>query len=533
MAPAMKVTLKYEPADESLHTILKLTLPRKWKEGPTLKLKETFVEEFNKKHGDKKMMDLAKVHLLCMNGNELADNDIVCQSFQTGEHLRVKDGPPPQRREPPSAGTHLKSAAKAPVPNSTPTPLSSNAGDNVSSAAALEAAKNISFDYSKWDRLDLSDDDGDDCHPNIDKASWKRLMGQKREERRKNEEEKIAAFNAKIEKYKKKAKEIQAKIDGGDHEPQLLVDVHDAREQEKKYQARLDHFLATRKLTADDVCETSTDHTVVASDASITPIQPPPGVPAPSTTSSGGMMPEKPRDESLEYDTYIRACRDTVTKYASLRGDEASEQYLLEHPELLNEHAEGHLLLMTLDICMKHLKEKNEKGGLNPKVEKAYEADELAIARQHLLIQFVLTLSKSKHCDPRDMIKPFFAKTSKNSSQRVDGFEEDLLAFVQRIRNRAKEKIENGEESPLAPRQEVELEEEYEPAGLGPGGLDPNEVLAQLPLEMQEAFVTQDTERLKKCLEAMTEEEASRHMQMCIDSGLWVPGPNDPLVGSE
>ncbi|CAG8565038.1 6088_t:CDS:2 [Cetraspora pellucida] len=54
------------------------------------------------------------------------------------------------------------------------------------------------IDYSKWDKLELSDDDDFECHPNVDKASfirWKQAdIHQKREERR----QKIQALNQKI-----------------------------------------------------------------------------------------------------------------------------------------------------------------------------------------------------------------------------------------------------------------------------------------------------------------------------------------------
>ena len=47
----MRVFLHYEEGDdEAHHMTLKLTLPSKWKTGPTEKLKETFVEHYNKKH---------------------------------------------------------------------------------------------------------------------------------------------------------------------------------------------------------------------------------------------------------------------------------------------------------------------------------------------------------------------------------------------------------------------------------------------------------------------------------------------------
>jgi len=405
----------------------------------------------------------------------------------------------------------------------------------VSSAQALAAARQPqrAFDYSKWDRLDLSDDDGDDCHPNIDKASWVRLMAQKRADRRKKEDEKIAAYKAKFEKYTERAQEIQRKIDEGDDEPQLLVDLRDAKDSAQQYQAKLERFIATRKLTADDVCDVSEDHTVVAERADIKPLMPdaaPAASAAPST-----MKPDRPKDEYMEYDTYIKMHRPLVDQYAALRSDEASEHFLFENPQVLHEHAEGYLLLLTLDTCMKHLAEKDQMGDAwTSKHERQWADKELAIARQHLLIQFVLTLSKGKHVDPRDMIKPFFRKTSKQYADRVEGFEEDLEAFVKRIRNRAIEKREKGERSPLdGPIHNGEDDEEYELADLGPGGLDPNEVLPTLPEAMQNAFIEQDTDALRAALAALPEEEAHYHMQRCIDSGLWRPGPGDEHIDQE
>jgi cell division cycle protein 37 len=43
------------------------------------------------------------------------------------------------------------------------------------------------FDYSKWDHIELSDDE-DDVHPNIDKESWFRMKHRSRVEREANEE---------------------------------------------------------------------------------------------------------------------------------------------------------------------------------------------------------------------------------------------------------------------------------------------------------------------------------------------------------
>ena len=43
------------------------------------------------------------------------------------------------------------------------------------------------FDYSKWDNIEISDDEAD-THPNIDKASWFRMKHRSRVEREETEQ---------------------------------------------------------------------------------------------------------------------------------------------------------------------------------------------------------------------------------------------------------------------------------------------------------------------------------------------------------
>ena len=43
------------------------------------------------------------------------------------------------------------------------------------------------FDYSKWDKIELSDDE-EDVHPNIDRESWFRMKHRSRVEREEHEE---------------------------------------------------------------------------------------------------------------------------------------------------------------------------------------------------------------------------------------------------------------------------------------------------------------------------------------------------------
>jgi len=56
------------------------------------------------------------------------------------------------------------------------------------------------FDYSKWDNIELSDDE-DDVHPNIDKDSWFRLKHRSRVEREDKEEKDKKKINEEVSLY--------------------------------------------------------------------------------------------------------------------------------------------------------------------------------------------------------------------------------------------------------------------------------------------------------------------------------------------
>ena len=56
------------------------------------------------------------------------------------------------------------------------------------------------FDYSKWDKIELSDDE-DDVHPNIDKESWFRMKHRSRVEREENEEKDKAKIRQEVWKW--------------------------------------------------------------------------------------------------------------------------------------------------------------------------------------------------------------------------------------------------------------------------------------------------------------------------------------------
>ncbi len=76
----MKVFLHYnETDDDSLHKTLKITLPKSWKNGPTSKLLDQFVESYNASdQGTKNPLDGSNLHLAKrVNNNDEGDNHTI------------------------------------------------------------------------------------------------------------------------------------------------------------------------------------------------------------------------------------------------------------------------------------------------------------------------------------------------------------------------------------------------------------------------------------------------------------------------
>lgn len=53
------------------------------------------------------------------------------------------------------------------------------------------------FDYSKWDNIELSDDE-EDVHPNIDRESWFRMKHRSRVEREEHEAKDKKRINSEV-----------------------------------------------------------------------------------------------------------------------------------------------------------------------------------------------------------------------------------------------------------------------------------------------------------------------------------------------
>lgn len=338
---------------------------------------------------------------------------------------------------------------------------------------------NLAFDYSKWDKIELSDDE-EDFHPNIDKDSWIRLKHRTRVENEEDDSKKQAGMQKRLQQIRE---ELKTFGEAG----QTHLKAKKLREEADKIEADLAKMEKNRKWNADNMCKTVEDRAAVS--------------------GKGAEVGPEPRltGEAVAdgYCEYVEEHEDLLERFIALGRSELEEvqEFLREHGGTLlqGEHAESYVLLDCLE------KEMND------------EHDEMVLAaRQHQLLTQIREFSRSSSRPARDGVMLIFERLLENESVK-ESFDETVADFVKRIEKRAVEKKKE-----MDAEAEAEAEAESEP---GPGGLKPMEVLRTLPEEMQAAFRTQDIARLHAAVESLPEEEARYHLKRCEESGLWVPNP--------
>lgn len=334
------------------------------------------------------------------------------------------------------------------------------------------------IDYSKWKNIEVSDDE-DDTHPNIDNASLFRWRHQARVERMKEMEEKKKNYTSEKEKAEAKLKSIRERLD---KEAAAEEELKKAEEELKKAQSRCEEIEKEERLqpwNVDTISKEGWEKTI---------INKPQPVKSPALTEE-----EKER----RYKSFVDKNEKKIKEFGMLSKWEDCKKFLLNEPNLCCEETANYLTLWCLNL------EIEEKHSLMEHV-----------AKQAIAMQYMLELAKQLDVDARGCISSFFTRIEKADQHYLDAFNDEIEAFKNRIRERAKVRIE------AAIKQ---VEEEEKKARLGPGGLDPLEVLETLPPELKECFENQDINKLRDVLSAMNEQDARYHLKRCVDSGLWVP----------
>ena len=235
--------------------------------------------------------------------------------------------------------------------------------------------------YSKWDRLEVSDDEKD-FHPNIDASLMIRIKREQRARREAEEDERIAALK---------------------------------KEGTTEALTRVEKIEANRKLHIGNIC-TVVDEKTLLNKA------------APITASTPDLS------EETIFEHWVSEHEDAVYEYAELDELKDMEQYLHSHPEILCEHACSILLLKMLDLEMADMRD-----------VMLHVVRQYLVLRNILDLGIEARRSQGKlqQSMKQEELRPFvqlFFKTVNNDESKKTALEKESLAFGQNIILRAQQK---------------------------------------------------------------------------------------------
>lgn len=228
--------------------------------------------------------------------------------------------------------------------------------------------------------------------------------------------------------------------------------------------------------------------------------------PAPTDTPTPATAAPPPADVGAmgTYHEFTENYSDLVEQFMALPDLRASKEFLLKYGDvLLQENASNYLLLASLE---------DEMNGYHEKMKKT--------ARQSQIVTNIAELAKTMQTHPGNVILPFFARLEQR--EHLDDFVQGCKTFEAKIRERAVVKKKEMDEAAAVDEQGRDLEEVPREQRLGPGGLDPLEVIETLPESMVKAFESRNVDDLRQALMELEPEQAEYHMKRCVDSGLWV-----------
>lgn len=244
--------------------------------------------------------------------------------------------------------------------------------------------------------------------------------------------------------------------------------------------------------------------------------------PAPKPTVGPSKPTKKPETDPTEvesdpnfvytYHEFTEKYADLCEEFMALKTFEESKEFLLKHGDiLLQEHAANYLLLATLE---------DEMNGLHEEMKQR--------AKQSQIVTNIAELAKSWNTHPGNVIIPFFGRLQQR--EFLEGYLAGVKVFEDKIRARAVVKRKEIDEQRQAEagatvqKEGVDLADIPKEERLGPGGLDPLEVIESLPKVLQDAFESRDVDQLREALLSMDPKDAEYHMNRCIASGLWNAG---------
>jgi len=158
----MKILLRYEePDDEDIHLTLRLTLPKKYVDGPTKNVCDLFIKQYNNKHGGANELDSQNFHLKVAGGDHLSRDSVMKDYVSEGDELYVMSSMDnqPAPKKPPAPVVAAPKPAASPYPKAAATPDPYAAKPSGSSSAKPRADGKVRckrFGCNRW--FDPADD---------------------------------------------------------------------------------------------------------------------------------------------------------------------------------------------------------------------------------------------------------------------------------------------------------------------------------------------------------------------------------------
>lgn len=233
--------------------------------------------------------------------------------------------------------------------------------------------------YSKWDNIQLSSDDDEDCHPNIEKYTWRRLRKQQREQQREKDDQEVEKIEAQIKALEQKIKDLQK------HKQSAMTQATMSRHQTeidnlKKY---LDKKEKMKKMSPEDLCQDAFDSTKVNKNAELEHKTPP---------ALQKKLDEGNQVDPEDFGAWHKQNDGLLDQFLACKTIEQSKEFCMKNPQIFSSNATGWILLRALELEMS-----GDTDGMKHAV------------RQNQLLQYPMDLAKlSPGLSARDSARSFF-----------------------------------------------------------------------------------------------------------------------------
>jgi Cdc37 N terminal kinase binding/Cdc37 Hsp90 binding domain len=162
--------------------------------------------------------------------------------------------------------------------------------------------------YSKWDKLDVSDDEKD-YHPNIDSSLMIRIKREQRAKREQEEDERIKMLLA-------------------ENTPESLQ--------------RAKRIQENRKLHINNICRVVDEKTVINK---------------PNPNSSGKSRSNDELEED-EFQAYVLENKLDLDYFIGIPTLEETQKFVFQHPKLIDENGASYVLLQLLELELSNMRQK-------------------------------------------------------------------------------------------------------------------------------------------------------------------------------